>query len=78
LDELGVSEGDVFKAAGVGGVGVVGEGVGIVIVVVAIVRKVGVGVRIVVVVGRFTGRFDFGLEGSKWCDAVWVELAEGE
>jgi hypothetical protein len=48
LDELGVGEGDVFEAAGVGGVGVVGEGVGVVAI--GIVRNVGVGVRIVVVV----------------------------
>jgi hypothetical protein len=48
LDELGVGEGDVFEAAGVGGVGVVGEGVGVVVI--GIVRNVGAGVRIVVVV----------------------------
>jgi hypothetical protein len=51
LDELGVGEGDVFEAAGLGGVGVVGEGVGVVVVVVVgIVRNVRVGVRIVVLV----------------------------
>jgi hypothetical protein len=49
LDELGVGEGDVFEAAGLGGVGVVGEGVGVVVVV-GIVRNVRVGVRIVVLV----------------------------
>lgn len=49
MDELGVGEGDVFEAAGLGGVGVVGEGVGVVVVV-GIVRNVRVGVRIVVLV----------------------------